>query len=590
MLPERCSAVVGTPPPAGWLLDRFALAECPCYDGVFNAGDIRGDEATQPVAVLIDAALAWNDTMSNDLNASGALSEREPGHGVDDRLAMMELVFDITRRFASSLDLNELLGEVLSLTVDALGADRGSIFLFDLDQRVSQHILARRYLPAEESKQIVSTVLDKGLAGWAVRHRQVAVVEDTWTDARWHHFPSDEQATRSAVAVPLLHRGELNGLLTLTKGEPNAFTQQHVVLASAIAGQAAIAVENARLFTRVRDERAVLQALINGVQQPIIVTDAENLVRYTNPAARALGKQLDQAVGQNIEAVIPSERLTHLFCQLLASGEPQRDEIPWTDGRTFDANLVLVPGVGSVAVLHDVTHFKDLDRMKSEFVATVSHDLKSPLTVILGYVELLRKTPLQLDSFALKSLDEITENAMRMQSLVATLLELARIESGLDQVTQASQLREIIHDVLKGFQLQAEEKGIDLTVDIDDDLPIINGSPVWLGQAVANLVGNALKYTPPEGQVTVSARVGDQKIIVHVSDTGPGIPLAKQAGLFGKFYKVGTAETRGQEGHGLGLAIVKSVVEAHGGRVWVESTVGQGSTFSFSLPSAQESE
>jgi signal transduction histidine kinase len=276
--------------------------------------------------------------------------------------------------------------------------------------------------------------------------------------------------------------------------------------------------------------------------------------------------------------------LAALFRRSLASGKPQQDEIPWDDGRTYYANLVLVPGVGTVAVLHDVTHFKELDRMKTEFVSTVSHDLKAPLTVIQGYADLLRDALPNLNGLALQGLEEISASVTRMENLITTVLDLAQIESGLDRATQPCHLPEIIADVVTSFRLHAEEKRIELAVDVDDDLPAVNGHPVRLGQAVANLLGNALKYTPPGGQVVISTQLSDKRLLVHVRDTGPGIPLAKQAGLFGKFYRVGAEATLADEGHGLGLAIVKSVVEAYGGRVWVESAIGQGSMFTFALP------
>lgn len=526
--------------------------------------------------------------MRNDFFTLDSPLEQDGGSSVADRLAMMELVFEITRRFAVSLDLSEVLSEVLSLTVDTVGADRGSIFVFDAEQKVIRHILARRNLPAEKSAQVVAAVLDKGLAGWVVRNRRAALVEDTQTDSRWHHLPGDELTTRSAVVVPLLHRGQINGLLTLMHSQPRIFGGAHLRLATAIAGQAATAVENARLFTHVRDERAVLEALIGGVQEPIVVTDAQNRVRYTNPAAGALDEQLGQAIGRPVETVIPADKLNDMFRQLLASGRTQRDEISWPDGRTFDANLVLVPGVGSVAVLHDVTHFKELDRIKSEFVATVSHDLKSPLTVIYGYAELLEEALPELGQLATKGLGEIKASATRMKNLVTTLLDLAQIEAGLDLAAQPCRMSRIICDALAGYRLQAEEKQVSLNVSVADDLPDIMGHPVRLGQVIANLVGNAIKYTPPGGQVAVLARTSNHKLVVQVSDSGPGIPPARQIGLFGKFYKVGAQETVAQEGHGLGLAIVKSVVESHQGRVWVESKVGEGSTFAFSLPTIQK--
>lgn len=504
----------------------------------------------------------------------------------NDQLAMMELVFQITRRFASSLDLNVLLGQVLSLMVDSLTAERGTIFVFDQEGKVIRHILSRRNLPPEESEQVVSTVLDRGLAGWVMRNRRAALVQDTKDDPRWHHLAGDESITRSAIAVPLLHRGKLNGLLTLVHPEAFAFTREHLDLASAIAGQAATAIENARLFTHVREERAVLEALINGVQEPIIVTDTLNRIRYANSAAAALDPTLKDAVGQPVESVLHSDKLNAMFRAMRTSGQPQGDQLTWPDGRSFDVNMVLLPDVGSVAVMHDVTHFRELDRMKSEFVATVSHDLKAPLTVIYGYVELLQQALPDLDDFARTSLEEIQASAARMRDLITTLLDLAQIEAGFDRVQQACSIRAIILDALQLHRLTAEDKDITLQVEVPDSLPTVQGHPVRLGQAVNNLLVNALKYTPPQGRVTVSAQADDDQITVRVADTGPGIPVAKQTGLFSKFYRLDVRGTDEEEGHGLGLAIVRSVVEAHGGRVWVDSAEGEGSTFGFSLPIA----
>jgi two-component system NtrC family sensor kinase len=386
------------------------------------------------------------------------------------------------------------------------------------------------------------------------------------------------------MAVPLLHRSKLNGLLTFAHPEPFAFTHEHMDLASAIAGQAATAIENARLFTHVRDERAVLEALINGVQEPIIVTDTLNRIRYANSAAAALNPALKDAVGQPVEAVLRSDKLNAMFRAMRTSGQPQRDQLTWPDERSFDVNMVLVPDVGSVAVMHDVTHFRELDRMKSEFVATVSHDLKAPLTVIYGYVELLQQALPDLGDFARTSLQEIQASAARMRDLITTLLDLAQIEAGFDQVQQTCSVRSIILDALQLHRLTANDKNITLQVDVPESLPTVQGHPVRLGQAVNNLLVNALKYTPPAGRVTVSARAGDDQITVRVADTGPGIPIAKQAGLFSKFYRLDVRGADEEEGHGLGLAIVRSVVEAHGGRVWVDSTAGEGSTFGFALP------
>lgn len=491
---------------------------------------------------------------------------------------------ETARRFARSLDLNVVLSEVLSLTVGSLGADRGSIFLFDQSQRVTRHILARRNLPVEESEKIVSAVLDYGLAGWAARERTLAVVEDTLTDPRWHFFPDEASSTRSAVAIPLLHSGVLNGVMTVEKNDPGAFAQRQIDLISTIAGQSAAAVENARLFTRVRDERALLQALVNGVQQPIIVTDTYNRIRYSNVAAQRLFPKVGNTAGQLAAPDIVSRRLAGMFRRLLRTGRPQREQLELVDGNTYDAYLELVPGAGAVAVLHDVTAFKEVDRAKSEFIASVSHDLKSPLTVISGYVDLLKDNVSSTNRLAMQSLGEISSSVVRMKDLITALLDLAQIESGLVQAREPVHLSKTIDDVVSEFRLPAEEKKVDLHREAPDDLPMVSGDPVRLRQAIANLVGNAVKFTPRGGSVVVSAHVEEGYLVVQVSDSGPGIAIDMQVGLFGKFYRVAVPDTNAAEGHGLGLAIVKSVVEAHDGRVWVQSAAGQGSVFGFEIP------
>jgi signal transduction histidine kinase len=158
------------------------------------------------------------------------------------------------------------------------------------------------------------------------------------------------------------------------------------------------------------------------------------------------------------------------------------------------------------------------------------------------------------------------------------------IESRVDEVREEVDLFELIHESLTAFQVRAQEKDLQVVVNVDPALPQLRGHPVRLGQAINNLISNAVKYTPSGGSIVVSATLEEDEIVVRVADTGPGIPPDKQAGLFGKFYRVGGQETLKEEGHGLGLAIVKSIVEAHGGRVGVESAVGQGTAFTSALP------
>jgi signal transduction histidine kinase len=491
------------------------------------------------------------------------------------------LILEVTRRFTSTLELDKVLDQVLTLTVDAIGAERGSIFVLDRAGQVTHQILARWYLPPHQSKQAVSAVLGQRVAGHVFRYRQPVLVTDTESDRRWVRFADDPHITRSALSVPLLYRGQLNGILTLTHAQPRHFDEDDLALGINIAGQAAIAVENARLFDRVRHERATLNAVISGVSEGIIVTDAEGQILYANPASAAALSII--ARGQSLPDVTPDPHLIELFQALLRSGEMQRGEIRVSDGRIFDASLVLVPRAGVVILLHDVTRFKELDALKSEFVTTVSHDLKSPLGLIYGYAWLLSDSP-DLDDEAREYIANILKGIKKMQQIITALLDLSLIEAGIGQVQEAVDVNALIHECLRAFETQVQEKALQVNVNANDALPPIQGHPIRIGQAINNLLINAVKYTPPGGRVSISTSLRGDEVLILVSDTGPGIPSGKLPGMFGKFYKVSSQDTLPEEGHGLGLAIVKSVVEAHGGRVGVESKVGEGSTFSIALP------
>lgn len=494
------------------------------------------------------------------------------------------LILEVTRRFTSTLELDQVLDQVLSLTVDTIGAERGSIFVMDRSGRVTHKILARWYLPSHQSQEVVSEVLGQGVAGHVFRYQQPILVTDTQADERWVHLPDDPYVTRSALSVPLLYRGQLNGILTLTHARPRHFDEDDLALGINIAGQAAIAIENARLFDRVRHERATLNAVISKVAGGILITDTAGRILYANPvSATALGLEAVVARGQSLEEVAPDPRLVELFQALLGSGEMQRGEIYVSDGRTFDTSLVLVPSAGVVVMLHDVTRFKELDALKSEFVTTVSHDLKSPLGLIYGYAWLLADLP-NLDTEARQYVNQILNGIQKMQQIITALLDLSLIEAGVGQVREPVDVTVLINECLAAFETQVREKDLQVSVNAAPDLPQLQGNPVRLAQAVNNLVINAIKYTPPGGRISISADLHDDEMLLHVADTGPGIPPDKQEGLFRKFYKVSSQETLSQEGHGLGLAIVKSVVEAHGGWVGVESVVGEGSTFTIAIP------
>jgi two-component system NtrC family sensor kinase len=405
-------------------------------------------------------------------------------------------------------------------------------------------------------------------------------VADTQADPRWHAFPDDRLVTRSVLAAPLARRDAIIGILTLTHPEPNHFTDEQLELLEAIGAQAAAAIENAALYTRVNDERAVLEAIIAGVEDIILVTDLEQRLVLANPAARKGLALNDPAPGRPVAEVLADPALL-AFYQTAASDQAAR-KVTLADGRVFDCALVTAPNVGRVLGMHDVTPFETLNTLKSEFVSHVAHDLKSPLAVMMGYAWLLTESPTINDEerqYARSILNSIN----KMKALIDNILDIGRIEMGIEAEFEPTDLAAVTRNALGSLQSLAAEREVRLDSKLDEGLPPVFGAPLRLEQAVANLVGNALKFTPAGGQVTVQARHENGEAVVRVSDTGPGIPSWLQARLFQKFTRLRRQETRAQEGHGLGLAIVRSVVEAHQGRVWVESAPGQGSRFWFTV-------
>ena len=225
--------------------------------------------------------------------------------------------------------------------------------------------------------------------------------------------------------------------------------------------------------------------------------------------------------------------------------------------------------------------------MRQDFVANVSHEFKTPLTAIQGFAETLLSGAMDDPRNNRRFLEIIRDHATRLARLTNDLLKLARIEAGkLEVEFFPVQLLEVIERSAETTLLKASQKQITLEVDVPPDLPTVRGDASLLRDVLQNLIDNAIQYTPAGGRIQVSATVGAREVVISVADTGIGIPLADQERIFERFYRVDAARSREAGGTGLGLSIAKHIVEAHGGRLWVESEVGRGSKFFFSVPLA----
>jgi two-component system, OmpR family, phosphate regulon sensor histidine kinase PhoR len=338
---------------------------------------------------------------------------------------------------------------------------------------------------------------------------------------------------------------------------------------------------------------AILRSMVEGVA----VIDAQEKLVFCNRAFSEIWNLESAAVeGRPVIEAVRNSDLLGLIRRALRGEEGLRSDIAMgiVQQRNFSVTATPVLALegalagdkpnGAVVVLHDVTELRRLERVRHDFVANVSHEFKTPLTAIQGFAETLLSGALEDPRNNRRFLEIIRDHATRLAVLTDDLLKLARIEAGKLEVQFVPvQLADVIERCAETTLLKAGRKKITLETDVPPNLPVVHGDASLLRDVVQNLLDNAVQYTSEGGRVRISATAGPREAVVTVDDTGIGIPLADQERIFERFYRVDAARSREAGGTGLGLSIAKHIVEAHGGRLWVESEVGRGSKFSFSV-------
>ena len=496
------------------------------------------------------------------------------------RINVLEEIEQVGRKVTSLLDLDSLLASVVDSAVKLTGAEEGSLLLLDETSGELYMRAARNF--QEEFVRTFRLPTRDTLAGQVVRSRQPLLI-----DADTPQKIKTSYLVHTLVYVPLISQGRVLGVLEVDNRQSRKpFTSEQVTLLSMLADYAAIAVENANLFSRSEVERAKLETILKDIEESVIIVDHDRRLLLINRKARqAFGVTEQNVTGMRLREVISHQELLDILRES-AAGLPARVELTLEDGRVLNAQLTQIPDIGLVITMQDITHLKELDRIKSDFVHTVSHDLRSPLTAILGYVELIERvgpTTQQQKDF----IQRVQISVHNITSLINDLLDLGRIEAGFDTRKEVVSLTSIVQYAADGLVGRANEKSLQLAIAMPDNLPAVLGNPVRLRQMLSNLISNAIKFTPPGGKITVTSRAEAGQVIIQVSDTGPGIPNADQPYIFDKFYR-GSNTPIDMPGTGLGLAIVRSIVENHMGRIWVESTPGQGATFTVVLPTIDQ--
>jgi PAS domain S-box-containing protein len=515
----------------------------------------------------------------------------------------LETLYTVGQALSTSLDVRAGLEETLQRIAHAVGAEHGAIVVYD--QEVGTLTYGARMgnaLPTAVGDEAISLASASSLIRRAIDERASILVPDAMQEVA---FVQEGMRPRSLIASPLTIGEDVRGVLVIAADAPRAFDRDQQRLVTASAHQIAQAMSNALLYRREQTERTKTQAVLQSIADGVIVNDTHDNVIALNSAAEEILSQgqetvLGQSVWQLFDVFEPNGRgdalaaLTQITSAPLSwVGRVVETTLQLSD-KIISANMTPVVGanqqpLGAVTALRDITHEVEADRSKSEFVSTVSHELRTPLTSIKGYSDLLFAGAVgPINDQQKHFLDIIRNNADRLTALINDLLDISRIESGRIKLdVEPQQLGDIVHEVTDSLRDEILDKGLDFELDVCEDLPQVMGDRTRLVQIVTNLVNNAYKYTD-EGSIRVALSQLDGAIRLDVVDSGIGISTEDQSKIFERFYRADTPVMEGRGGTGLGLAITKELVELHGGRMWVTSEVGTGSTFTVVLPAAAE--
>lgn len=514
----------------------------------------------------------------------------------EDRVRQRDHLLRLSRALSSQLDLGAVLRLILESAADMLNGYAGLIALRQEDGaftfRASYGIpppLLDHFAPLLEDMPKNG---DPG-AFWDLRLENVANHTELLPGVK----------LGQTVALPMVAGDKLVGAIFIFRppGQVSFTADERQILAS-FADQATVAVSNAQLYQQVAQEKRRLDAILEFSGDGVLILDAVGRVVVLNRMlSRLTGWNASDAVGRLHDEVIVwaghPNGMTLAEAEsegwpfrgaptLYVEGDLRRKSGDITSVAITYAPLFDHEGrlVNVIANMRDMSHIRAAEELKSIFLSVISHELKTPVALIKGYASTLAREDAYWDIKTLReSLQVIEEESDRLDSLINDLLDASRLQAGALKLEMGEvQLDKLAESVAAKFQIQTNRH--ELTTQFPEQFPIVNGDADRLAQVLNNLVNNAIKYSPRGGRITIAGWVEQNQVIISVSDEGVGISEADQQHIFDQFYRVDNALTRRTQGSGLGLYLTKAIIQAHGGRIWVQSTPGQGTTFSFSLP------
>ena len=510
-----------------------------------------------------------------------------------------------------SLDIEKILNDTLDKSLEILGFDLGFIRTLDRENenmlvRVARGLRSPEFLaglaPIGSERRNVSRIV--------FETKEPYICVDVRKNPIYKNRSMEREGVISTAAAPVMSRNRVLGIMVVGSRRLHRFRTREIKLLMAFGSQLGAALENAELYQEVARSKAYIENLVENAADLIISTDLEDRILTWNRGAETLfGYRKDEVIGKHLSILLPLERfheLEEMRAKVEISGALRDIEVrsKRKDGAMIYLSLSVSPIrdvegkiAGFLRIAKDITEkkryeqrLKELDKMKSDFVSNVSHELRTPLTSIKGSVDnMLDGLTGSLNEKQVRYLTRIKSNTDRLSRLINDLLDLSRIEAGRVEVRPTSlTLTALAEEVAEQVKALAAEKRIQIEVPSSDPRITAWADRDKVTQILTNLIGNAIKFTPQNGKINVALESdGDEHVQISIADTGPGILPEERNKIFSKFYQVANLEKQKPRGSGLGLAISKALVEMHGGKIWVESELGKGSTFYFTLPAQQ---
>jgi PAS domain S-box-containing protein len=506
----------------------------------------------------------------------------------DFRVRQRDYLLEIARLLTQELDLDKLLSRILRISTEMLAGQAG---LLALKESNRWRVAAAHGIPAAFLSYLEPLLAEEKAVELDLAELNRMLKNLTYTAS---------MGLLNGVGIPLAAHGHVIGVIFIFRSYPDLFSSNDKNLLQSFANQAAIAVYNAQLYGQVNYEKQRLDALLDSAADGMIILDKYHIIERCNSAFEKLyglprheiqGKGHEEIIrwvkhpeGLTLEEAVTSSWPLTPNAYLYVEGDLERANPPALPVGITYAPLLAPDGNlrNIIATVRDITKFRTADEIKNTFVSIVSHELKTPVALIKGYVSTLRREDAKWDKSIIQdSLKVIEEEADHLAAMIEDLLDASRLQAGgLTPNLADVSLPMLAERFAERFR--TSDKRHTIVVDFPEKFPVILADENRVGQVMSNLISNALKYAP-SGEVRISGQVRPEQVIVTVSDEGPGIDPADIPYVFNRFYRSDQA-VRQTKGAGLGLYLAKSIVEAHGGRIWVDPKPDTGARVCFSLP------